>query len=243
MPKDTYTNRRKPVADRFWPKVNKDGPVPDHCPEVGQCWTWTGARLPDGRGTFSYEGRTRYAHVVAYILTTGHEPPPETPFITHACDGIYIGCVRPAHLMPDTHRGNMAQMTERSRSTRGTRHGAAKLSDAVVGEIRERYAAGGISQRALGLEYGVTNSLISMIIQGKRWKHLAGRREKTGNTRGTAAKGARHWHAKFTEVQVIDIRARYLAGCISQKDLAVEFNVRQTTISEIVRGKRWGHVK
>lgn len=30
-------------VERFWAKVNKEGSVPEHCPEIGPCWTWTGA--------------------------------------------------------------------------------------------------------------------------------------------------------------------------------------------------------
>lgn len=26
---------------KFWEKVNKHGPVPEHCPELGPCWIWT----------------------------------------------------------------------------------------------------------------------------------------------------------------------------------------------------------
>jgi hypothetical protein len=28
----------RPLGERFWVKVNKDGPVPVHCPELGPCW-------------------------------------------------------------------------------------------------------------------------------------------------------------------------------------------------------------
>ena len=29
----------KTVAERFWTKVNKNGPIPPHCHELGPCWT------------------------------------------------------------------------------------------------------------------------------------------------------------------------------------------------------------
>src|SRR6478609_5365672 len=28
--------------DRFWKKVDKNGPIPAHRPELGPCWIWTG---------------------------------------------------------------------------------------------------------------------------------------------------------------------------------------------------------
>ena len=33
-----------PVEERFWPKVDKNGPVPEPHPELGPCWVWTGAK-------------------------------------------------------------------------------------------------------------------------------------------------------------------------------------------------------
>ena len=40
------------VAARFWAKVNKDGPIPAHHPELGPCWIWTAATDPKGYGRF-----------------------------------------------------------------------------------------------------------------------------------------------------------------------------------------------
>ncbi len=237
MPTGVYTHRPRPAAERFWPKVNKDGPTLR--PELSPCWIWTGARLSDGRGTFSYGGRTRYAHVVAYILTTGHEPPPETPLITHLCDGIYEGCVRPDHLVPDTHRGNMRQMTERGRSTHGTRHGGAKLTDDQVIAIRSRYAVGNVSQEELAADYGVAGSLICLIVTGKRWRHVAG---EYGRPPTRRSKGEQHPNTRLTEAMVIELRARYAAGGIGQVALAAEYGVSQTTINNILLRKVWRHV-
>jgi len=170
MPIGIYT--RPPVQDRFWSKVDQAGPVPTHCPHLGPCWIWTGARHHDGRGKFGLDGRTRYAHVVAYILTEGHEPPAETPEITHLCDGGDIGCVRPSHLKADTHASNQHGMKSRYRAARGTRNGAAKLTAENVLEIRQRYAEGNISQSALGAEYGITQTAVGLITRGDRWAHV-----------------------------------------------------------------------
>lgn len=55
---------------------------------------------------------------------------------------------------------------------RGEDHRAAKLSGDDVRAIRDRYAAGGISQAKLGATYGVDQALISRIVRGQRWRHL-----------------------------------------------------------------------
>lgn len=48
-------------------------------------------------------------------------------------------------------------------------HHSVKLNLKQVEEIRERYKKGGISQRALGKEYGVGQDTISRVVSGKTW--------------------------------------------------------------------------
>lgn len=51
----------------------------------------------------------------------------------------------------------------------GENHAAAKLTNEQVVEIRRRYAAGGISQRPLAAEYGVSQPVISKVIRGEKY--------------------------------------------------------------------------
>lgn len=46
----------------------------------------------------------------------------------------------------------------------------AKLDKAAADQIRARYFAGGVTQRALGREYGVHYSQIGAIVRGAAWK-------------------------------------------------------------------------
>ena len=61
------------------------------------------------------------------------------------------------------------------------------------------------------------------------WSHLYPERHR----------GERNGRARLTEAQVEEIRARYVAGGVSQFALAEDYSVAQTTISAIVRGKNW----
>jgi|SRR5580658_5854190 hypothetical protein len=36
--KRALTSKKISVEERFWSKVDKNGPVPSHRPELGQCW-------------------------------------------------------------------------------------------------------------------------------------------------------------------------------------------------------------
>lgn len=97
-----------PVEERFWAKVNKDGPVPGRCPELGRCWVWMGAKGggPPPYGHFGLGPRrlgTMPAHRVAYELVVGRVP--DGLVLDHQCRNRL--CVNPDHLRPVTNRINV----------------------------------------------------------------------------------------------------------------------------------------
>ena len=55
-------------------------------------------------------------------------------------------------------------------------------------------------------------------------------------------KGEETPQAKLTEDEVLDIRARYATGTITQRALAEEYGVHKSLISQIVRRKLWAHL-
>jgi len=61
--------------------------------------------------------------------------------------------------------------------------------------------------------------------------------------RHQAAPGETHASAKLTEDDVRAIRARYATGGISQPQLAAEYGVKPETISALLRGLTWKHVR
>jgi len=106
-------------AERFWPKVNKDGPVPEHRPDLGPCWIWT-AGGDYGRGRFAVVGRSGrllLAHRFAYELLIG--PIPEGLTLDHLC--MTPLCVNPEHLEPVTQAENSRRAAEAKRQLKGSR--------------------------------------------------------------------------------------------------------------------------
>lgn len=95
------------VADRFWIKVDRNGPISVRRGAPGRCWVWTASLRPDGYGQFRIggriDGRNVRAHQVSYELLVG--PIPEGLVIDHLCRNR--ACVNPSHLEPVTHRINI----------------------------------------------------------------------------------------------------------------------------------------
>lgn len=97
---------RRPVADRFWEKVDKSG----------DCWLWTAATAFWGYGVFQLgrgpgEGIVR-AH--RWSWEQAHGPIPDGLFVCHHCDTP--ACVRPSHLFLGTNADNLGDMGRKGRA-------------------------------------------------------------------------------------------------------------------------------
>lgn len=55
----------------------------------------------------------------------------------------------------------------------GETNGSAKLTEVDVREIRQRYAAGGVTYQVLADEFHVTQPNIWNVVHRKRWKHVS----------------------------------------------------------------------
>lgn len=103
----------KPVADRFWPKVDKSA-GPD------ACWIWTASRTAFGYGRILVSPKyVTHAQRVAYELCIG--PIPAGLIVRHKCDNP--PCCNPAHLELGTNADNSRDMVARGRAATGSRNG------------------------------------------------------------------------------------------------------------------------
>lgn len=155
----------RPNDERFWEKVDKNGPVVRD--GLTPCWIWIGSLGTTGYGQFNFDGRTRKAHRAAFALL-GVEPDPKLD-LCHRCDNTR--CVNPDHLFLGTRQENVDDMKAKDRGPRGERAGNAVLTDAAVVEIRRRCAAGE-KQKDVGADYGVGQDSVSLIVNRKQWAHV-----------------------------------------------------------------------
>lgn len=154
----------------FWSHVNKDGSIPQHCPELGNCWEWVGGKTSDGYGLFGSKNRRVLAHRFTWSVTNGDISVGLS--ILHKCDNP--SCCNPKHLFIGTQQDNVddREFKGRGNQPKGIKHNKAKLTEAQVLEIRERYAKGGISQSQLAAEYDLQQTNIGFIIRRVTWRHI-----------------------------------------------------------------------
>lgn len=70
------------------------------------------------------------------------------------------------------HLPGAVNVGKNGRPTVGMLSARAVLTDAIVVEIRARYAGGGWTYKALGQEFGVGKTAIEKIVKRERWRHL-----------------------------------------------------------------------
>lgn len=163
-------------AERFWMKVDKDGP--------GGCWVWRAgtfkARMGYGKfqaGTSRATAQPVYAHRYSWELA--HGPVPEGMWVLHRCDNP--PCVRPDHLFLGDDATNKADMMSKGRQKgrgatrpvveRAPRHAVSagvKLSPTAVRVIRQRRDAGEMF-KDIARDFGISTPTAHNAYSGARW--------------------------------------------------------------------------
>ena len=131
------------------------------------CWLWNGQPSTTGYGVIKSGGRTHKAHRLAWRFAYGSIP--RGLCVCHHCDVRM--CVNPAHLFLATNEENTADRKHKGRSARqyGESNGSAKLTAEMVARIRSDYEPRKVTQDVLAKRYGVSPSMVGLIVRGERW--------------------------------------------------------------------------
>jgi hypothetical protein len=135
-----------------------------HVEKTEDCWLWTGT-TSRGYGKFWVNGKMDMTHRVAYELWNG--PIPDGLCVRHKCRNTH--CVNPEHLETGTCAENQRDRIRDGTDMRGEKHRLAKLTADQVVEIRNRVNQ---SYSEIANEFGVSPSLIGLIVRRKQWTHI-----------------------------------------------------------------------
>lgn len=156
---------RLSVEQRFWTKVNKDGPI--H-PIYGQCWEWTAAKTKHGYGVLRVKKKNLYMHRYSFSIHFWET----SKNVLHKCDNP--GCVNPGHLFEGTQLDNISDMIVKQRHSRGENNGNNKLNNDIVRWARANYIRGHktLGGAAMARTFGVRTSVMLDAIYGSAWNHI-----------------------------------------------------------------------
>lgn len=113
------------------------------------------------------DGKSIKKYVHRLVLEAFVGPCPERMECRHLDNNPMNNNLR--NLAWGTKAENEADKIGNQTTNRVERNGMSKLTVKEVEEIRARYAAGGMSQLALGKEYGVSDGTVCNIVQNKSW--------------------------------------------------------------------------
>jgi hypothetical protein len=197
------THRKLPTLspqdiERFWKKINKDGPIPAHCPELGPCWPWTAGVTTSGYGKFWAGNLTLTASRVMYFLI--HNIDPDNLNVLHRCDNP--PCCNNAHFFLGTLRDNIDDMVAKGRSLKGDRNyrrlhperyptgdqsyqrlhpewvlrgeqmTCARTTEATVRAMRQRFIPHKVTIKMIAKEFNMPYARAAKILYRETWKHV-----------------------------------------------------------------------
>jgi len=173
------------------------------------CWEWQANTRVDGYGRLKLAGKNVLTHRIAfqYFYPESFD---EKLCVLHRCDNP--PCVNPKHLFQGTHEDNSYDKAIKGRA-------AKKLTKEQAIAIRKDPR----KQWVIAEEYGIEQTAVSLIKQGKNWYWLDS--DIVNN----------HHNHVLTEDEVKSIRKDNRVHRL----IAEDYGVQRRQISRIKQGTRW----
>lgn len=222
------------------------------------CWLWTGALTANGYARAKLSGHMDYAHRFSYEVYVGPIPEGRFVLhhcdVRHCVnpDHLYAGTHQQnmddrnnrgrtssgddhwSRTNPDSlrrgrdhpRRQDPSRWIENQR--RGSEVATSKLDEQKVLLARELYAKGQ-TQKSLGEQFGVSQTVMGAALTGKTWAHVGGPIASSGRS-------------LLQPDDVREIRLMRSEGK-TYSEIASVFGVSSGTIAHIFQGRTWTHVK
>lgn len=133
------------------------------------CWEWQLGLNHFGYGKIGIHGRTKAAHRVAYEAFVGRIY--DGMHVCHRCDNRK--CCNPDHLFLGTPKENSLDMVRKKRSTFGSRHHKASITEDTVKTI-VALLGDGKSAPEISKTLGVNGQLVNRIRRAEVWSAVSG---------------------------------------------------------------------
>lgn len=206
---DSFVSLQK-EQDRFWAKVNKNGPVS----KLGTvCYLWEASQNGTGYPVFYFHKKLGYAHRYSWQLSNCSYIPKNLE-VDHLCKNTL--CVRPDHLEIVSHKINNFRQEK---------------SIFVDNSLKTSCPNGHKYDK---LNTRIYNNSRYCRICNKE-KSINRKREQGVREIGTY----RPSNCKLTYTDAEEIRRKYVPRLYSQNMLAKEYNVTQSTIKDILLNRRY----
>ncbi|MEG4286266.1 HNH endonuclease signature motif containing protein [Microcoleus sp. A006_D1] len=142
----------------------------NHITSKDNCWLTDLPNNGHGYCKISVNGKTKYAHRIAYEVYKGKIP--ENMQVCHSCD--IPGCINPSHLFIGTQQENLIDCINKGRSNKpkGENHHKAKLNESNVRQIKSLLVESNLTLKQIAEIFDVGIGAISDIKKNKTWKHI-----------------------------------------------------------------------
>lgn len=194
-----------------------------------QCWMWKGQE--SSHHPIFWDGSTNMTAARYVLQRRLGRKLGRWEFACHHCDNPH--CVRPSHIFLGSPDDNSKDMVKKNRKERGSNVFGAKLTEAIVSDLRKRFTRGRVTIKQLAQEYNIHPFVMSCALSGRTWKHVGG---------PLIVRRPNKRPPNITEADVRRIRECYAQHNITLRELAKQYDLTESNIHHIVRGHTWKHV-
>jgi hypothetical protein len=141
--------------------------------QSGDCRLWTGYITSDGYGRTHFRAKSRYTHVISYIIHNQTEDIPEGQLVRHKCQNR--NCIAPEHLELGTAKDNSSDQLRDGTAQIGSKNSRATIDEKIALEIYQLRSTVTIQDRAD--KFGVSRGIVECIDDGLNWSHVTGHKK------------------------------------------------------------------
>ena len=226
----------------YWNKINVPEDWKDH-PE--KCWLWITGKGGNGQvyGTFTIKSKTYHKSFRSnrFMYENCYGPIPNGILVCHHCDDP--SCCNPLHLFLGTNQDNTTDMISKGRNiiVVGSDVGTSILIEENIVDIITNTLNGIYkNQQQILQKYGISDTELRRIINGKRWTHVTNQFSKAQLLQ--VKKLLTGLCANKLNENLVHLIKQDLKNNIKVTIIAKKFNISVANVYLIKNGQIWAKV-